>query len=41
MEKFENKILISETEYFELLRYKKLYLEFIKYEEKDKEEKER
>lgn len=31
MEKFEGKILIEEAEYFTLLRYKKMYLNFIHY----------
>lgn len=40
-EELKGKILIDEREYFTLLQYKKLYLEFIKYKEKDKEENER
>ena len=37
-EELKGKVLIDEQEYFELLRYKKLYLEFIKYKEKEEEE---
>ena len=37
----KGKILIDEQEYFELLRYKKLYLQFIKCDKEDREDVER
>ena len=40
-EKLKGKILIDEREYFTLLQYKKLYLEFIKYKEKEEKDVER